>query len=85
MLIVACVLAAFTGVANSRVASMLIAGSNLSRRIFVLCSGYAGWLIRSGSRKPDFSVSRYQSRMRICKVRVRESPRTKMICDDPIS
>jgi hypothetical protein len=79
------VLAAFTGVANSRVDSMLIAGSNLSRRIFVPCSGHAGWLIRSGSRKPDFSVSRYRSRMRIGKVRVRESPGTEMVYHDLIS
>jgi len=61
MLMLACVEAALTGVANSRVVSMLMAGRILTNRNIVRRVGFVCLLIRLGSKIEDLSVSRYRS------------------------
>ena len=60
MLMLACVEAALTGVANSRVESMLMAGRILTNRNIVRRVGFVCLLIRLDSKIEDLSVSRYQ-------------------------
>ena len=85
MLMVGWVLAALTGVANSRVASMLIAGRIFTSCNIVLGLGPARWLIRPGRRKQDFSVSGYNLEVRFahvsCKIRY---PRLRLLVQGQI-